>query len=137
MTPTSCSDHNLVIAQTRQQRERRPRTEITVRSTRSLVPDALRLNLLTADWSGVRGAAGVSDKWSQWLSVWTPLIDKHMPLTKFRPRHPPCPWLVNDDQLRGDMRERDEARFVYVRDPTPENRETYVSRRPTCHAGTP
>ena len=129
VTPTSCSDHNLVIAQTRQQRERRPRTEITVRSTRSLVPDALRLDLLTADWSGVREAAGVSDKWSQWLSVWTPLIDKHMPLTKFRPRHPPCPWLVNDDQLRGDMRERDEARFVYVRDPTPENRETYVSRR--------
>ena len=52
-----------------------------------------------------------------------------MPVNKLRPRHPPCPWLANDDQLRGDMRERDDARFVYVRGPTPENRETYLSRR--------
>ena len=76
VSPTNCSDHHLVIAQTRQQRERRPRTEITVRSTRSLVPDALHLDLLTADWNGVREAAGIGDKWSQWLSVWTPL--KHI-----------------------------------------------------------
>ena len=127
--PTSCSDHNLVIAQTLLRRERRLRTEITVRSTRSLVPDALRLDLLTADWSGVREAVGTGDKWSQWLSVWTPLIDKHMPLTKLRPRHPPCPWLASDDQLRDDMRERDEARAVYVGDPIPENRDIYVTRR--------
>ena len=62
--PTSCNDHNLVIAETHLQRERRHRTEITVRSTRSLEPDALRLDLLTADWSGVREAAGVGDKWT-------------------------------------------------------------------------
>ena len=127
--PTSCSDHSLVIAQTRLHRERRPRVEITVRSTRSLVPDALRLDLLTADWSGVREAVGVGDKWSQWLSVWSPVIDRHMPLTRLRPRHPPSPWLATDDRLRGGMRERDVALSEYVRHPTPENREDYVARR--------
>ena len=127
--PTSCSDHSLVVVQTHLGREKRHRAEITVRSTRALVPDALRLDLLTADWSGVHEAIGVNDKWSQWLSVWSPVIDKHMPLTQFRPRHPPSPWLANNEQLRSDMRERDQARTEYVRDPTPENRENYVARR--------
>ena len=105
--PNSCSDHDLVVAETPLCRERRRRAEITVRSTRGLVPDRLRLDLLLADWSAVYGAAGTEEKWSAWRAVWTPVIDAHMPLVKMRPRHKPCPWLNDNDDLRQLMRERD------------------------------
>ena len=36
--PTSCSDHSLVVAQTLLTRQKKHRDEITIRSTRSLVP---------------------------------------------------------------------------------------------------
>ena len=124
--PNSCSDHDLVVAETPLCRERRRRAEITVRSTRGLVPDRLRLDLLLADWSAVYGAAGTEEKWSAWRAVWTPVIDAHMPLVKMRPRHKPCPWLNDNDDLRQLMRERDLARREKIDDPSPANRERYT-----------
>ena len=47
--PCSWSDHDLVIAETTLQRERRRPAEVTIRSTRDLVPDALCLDLLVSD----------------------------------------------------------------------------------------
>ena len=127
--PNSCSDHELVVAETRLVRERRRPPEITVRSTRGLVPDLLRLELLLADWSAVYGAAGPEEKWSAWRAVWTPVIDAHMPLVRMRPRHKPCPWLNDNDDLRDLMRERDLARRERMDDPSPASRERYTACR--------
>ena len=71
----------------------------------------------------------MNEKWSAWLSVWSPIIDKHMPLVKISPRHPPCPWLTNNGQLRDYMRARDEARIAYQRSPTSANREAFRACR--------
>ena len=107
--PCSWSDHDLVIAETTLQRERRRPAEITVRSTRDLVPDALCLDLLVSDWSAVYSTADPADKWRAWLAVWSPVIDRHMPEKIIGPRHAPAPWLTENDDLRALMRERDLA----------------------------
>ncbi|KAF0298250.1 hypothetical protein FJT64_004367 [Amphibalanus amphitrite] len=84
VVPSSCSDHDLVVAETRLKRERSRPAEITVRSTRGLVPDQLRLELLLADWAAVYGATSTEEKWAAWLAVWTPVVDRHMPVVKRR-----------------------------------------------------
>ena len=61
--------------------------------------------------------------------MWSLVIDKHMPLVKIRPRHPPCPWLTNNDQLRDSMRARDQAHAAYQHNPTPENRTVFRAHR--------
>ena len=66
--------------------EQRPE-EVTVRSTRRLNRDALCLDLLQADWSGVSSAESTTEKWDAWLSVWSPIIDLHMPLHKVKLKH--------------------------------------------------
>ena len=129
VVPNSCSDHSVIIAQCYAYRRKPPRPEVTIRSTRSLSTDALCLDLLSADWSGVYEASDINDKWSGWLSVWSPIVDKHMPLVKIRPKHPPCPWLTNNGPLRDSMRARDQARAAYQRSSTPENRETFRASR--------
>ncbi|KAF0306683.1 hypothetical protein FJT64_021879 [Amphibalanus amphitrite] len=107
--PCSWSDHDLVIAETTLQRERRRPAEVTIRSTRDLVPDALCLELLVSDWSAVYGATDPADKWKAWLAVWSPVIDRHMPEKKIRQRHSPAPWITENDELQTMMRERDLA----------------------------
>ena len=129
VVPCDLSDHDLVIAETSLQRERRRPEEITIRSTRSLVPDALRLELLLADWTAVHQSGEVGEKWAAWRAVWSPILDRHMPLTKVRPRHQPSPWLNDNAELRGLMRERDLARADRDAAPCTETRQAYAAKR--------
>ena len=55
--------------------------------------------------------------------------DLHMPTVRVRPRHPPCPWLTENENVRDLMRERDVARETQRADPTPEATELYGTRR--------
>ena len=127
--PCAWSDHDLVIAETSVRRERRRPAEVTIRSTRNLVPDALRLELLLADWSAVYDCAGVEDKWAAWRATWSPTLDNHMPMTKVRLKRQPSPWL--SDELRGMMRERDLARAECDSDPSDVTRQRYVNKHNT------
>ncbi|XP_043214665.1 uncharacterized protein LOC122378022 [Amphibalanus amphitrite] len=79
VVPCSWSDHDIVIAETPLTKERRRPAEITVPSTRSLVPDSLCMELLLSDWDAVYSAAEPAAKWQAWLAVWTPVLDRHMP----------------------------------------------------------
>ena len=90
------------------------------------MPDQLRLELLLADWAAVYGATSTEEKWAAWLAVWTPVVDRHMPVVKVRPRHRPCPWLDDSDDVRTLMRERDLARQSHAADPSPASREYYT-----------
>ena len=110
------SDHDLVAASIDVKRVRRQAETITIRPTRGVNYDALCLDLLQADWSQVNQAETVIEKWNAWYEVWQPQIDKHMPLRTIRIRHPPSPWLNNNDQLRECMTRRDQAREVRDRD---------------------
>ena len=98
-----------MISKTTLRREHRRPVEITIRSTRDLVPDALCLDLLVSDWSAVYRSSDPGDKWKAWLAVWTPMIDRHMPEKTIKQRHAPAPWLSQNDGLRAVMRERDLA----------------------------
>ena len=90
-------------------RRHRP-TEISVRSKRNLDQNALCLDILLADWTKLYDDnADVNTMWGNFLEVWRPIIEKHMPLVIFKVRHPPCPWL-EDSQVRSCMRKRDLAR---------------------------
>ena len=109
LEPCSWTDHDLLIAETPLVRERRRPPEVTIRSTRELVPDALCLDLLMSDWSTVYNSTDPDHKWKAWLTVWSPVIDMHMPLKTIKLRRPPAPWLTDDDDLRTLMRERDLA----------------------------
>ena len=55
--------------------------------------------------------ADVNGMWRAFLEVWCPVIEKHMPLVTITVRHPPCPWLEEDPEVRTCMRERDLARL--------------------------
>ena len=71
VVPCSWSDHYLVLAETCIRRERRRRPCVTIMSTRSLVPDALCLDLLVllADWTAIADVEGSQSKWRAWLEV--------------------------------------------------------------------
>ena len=129
--PNSCSDHDMIMTRISTKRRKLPRPVVTIRSTRSLSVDDLCFELMSADWSGVFDASGMNEKWAKWLSIWSPIIDKHMPIITKRPRHSPCPWLVNNAELRDSMRARDEARAAYRRDPSSQNQETFRDKRNT------
>ena len=129
VTPCSWSDHDMVVAETAVRRERVRRAEISVRSTRHLSPDSVCLDLLMADWAAVHTATDPSLKWAAWLSVWTPIIDRHMPVKVIRPRHPPCPWLTDNDDVRALMRERDLAHAAKIDRPSPETHAAYRTCR--------
>ena len=107
LEPCSWTDHDLLIAETPLVRERRRPPEVTIRSTRVLVPDALCLDLLMSDRSTVYNSTDPDHTWKAWLTVWSPVIDTHMPLKTMKLRRPPAPWLTDDDDLRTLMRERD------------------------------
>ena len=104
------SDHDLVKVDASAKRTRRRAQTITVRSTRGVDSDALNLDLLLADWSSVYSAVTASAKWDAWLQVWQPVIDRHMPLRTVRLRHPPSPWLHDNEELMQCMERRDRAR---------------------------
>ncbi|KAF0308249.1 Glycine receptor subunit alpha-3 [Amphibalanus amphitrite] len=104
------SDHDLIAVDVLARRERsRPHT-ITARSTRNVDYNALNLELLMADWDSVYSAAPTSKKWDAWLQVWQPIIDRHMPLRTVRLKHPPSPWLHENEELRECMERRYRAR---------------------------
>ena len=52
-------------------------------------------------------------------------IDRHMPTEVIRPRHPPCPWLTDNDELRALMREHGLAHGAKLERPSPETQEEY------------
>ena len=52
-----------------------------------------------------------------------------MPVKRVRLRHPPCPWLTDNSQLRALMRDRDLARADCDADPSPETRQVYRAKR--------
>ena len=77
----------------------------------------------------------MEEKWSAWRAVWSPVIDRHMPLVTIRPKHPPCPWLTDNYDVRALMRARDLARQECESDPSPETRDAYrVSRNQARNA---
>ena len=123
------SDHDLITAQIKGVRVRRRPTEITVRATKHLSPDALRLDMLMDDWTPVHDSTSPADKLDKFLAVWNRNIDKHMPLTRVRVRHPPCPWIAENDDLKEKMKERDQARTVRDSNPTERNRKRYQTCR--------
>ncbi|KAF0302694.1 hypothetical protein FJT64_025209 [Amphibalanus amphitrite] len=94
------SDHDLIAVDVSIKRTRNPAQTITVRSMRSVNGDALNLDLLLADWSSVYSATTTSAKWDAWLQTWKPIVDRHMPLRTIRLRHPPSPWLHENDDVR-------------------------------------
>ena len=104
------SDHDIVAVDVSAKRTRHRAPTITVRSTINVDNDALNLDLLLADWSSVYCATTTSDKWDAWLQVWQPIIDRHMPLRTIRLKHPPSPWLHENEELRECMERRDRAR---------------------------
>ena len=119
----------MVVAETPICRERHRPLGFTMRSTRSLVPDASCLDLLMADWAAVREAAEPAAKWAAWLDIWSPVIDLHMPTVRVRPRHPPCPWLTDNETIRDLMRERDSAREAQRVNPSTQTALAYRTCR--------
>ena len=101
---------------------------VTVRSTRRVNQDALRLELLLADWSRLYQADTVSGMWSGFLETWRPIIDRHMPLRAVKIRHRSYPWL-EDETVREAMASRDAARLDQDRTPCEETQQEFRVRR--------
>ena len=112
----SVSDHDMIAVNILAKRTRRTAQTITVRSTRNVDSDAMRLDFLLADWSAVYDAGSATEKWDAWLQVWQPIIDKHIPLRTIRLKHPSCPWLHDNTELQECMERRDRAREAWTQD---------------------
>ena len=132
--PFHSSDHDVVVADVNVSCERQRRSELTIRSTRQLDADALCFDLLTADWSPMYRAQSVDDMWRVFLSVWGPTIDHHMPVKTIKLRHPPCPWIDDNPELRAVMRERDLARAERDRNRCEATEQVYRQTRNAAKA---
>ena len=119
------SDHDLIAVSVAGVIRRHPPRTVTVRSTRRLNQDALRLDMLLADWDPVYHADGTSAKWDAWRSVWDPLIDQLMPLRQVQLKHQSQPWLYNKG-VKAAMEARSLARLAW---------RIWLPRRLRCHTG--
>ena len=128
VTPCDISDHDLVTAMVADVKQPFVPDIITVRSTRRVNQDALRLELLLADWSRLYQADTVSDMWSGFLETWRPIIDRHMPLRSVKIRHRSYPWL-EDETVREAMTARGVARLDRDRTPCEETQQEFRARR--------
>ena len=65
------------------------------------MPDALLLELLLADWTAVHQSGKVVVKSAAWRAAWSPILDKHMPLTKVQPdtSHPRCSMTMQSREV--------------------------------------
>ena len=81
------------------------------------------------DWTPVHESNCPDDKLDKFLAVWDRNINRHMPLTRVRIRHPPSPWIAENDDLKDMMKERDQARAVRDADPSEINRKRYQTSR--------
>ena len=128
VTACDISDHDLVTAHVAD--FKLPFVPVTamVRSTRRVDQDALRLELLLADWSRVHEADSISGKWSGFLDIWRPIIDRHMPLRSVRLRHRSYPWL-EDEAVQQAMAARDVARMDRDHTPCEETQREFRVRR--------
>ena len=129
VVPCAWSDHDLVITETPVSRTRQRTETVGVRSTRSLAPASLCLDLLLEDWSAMYEASRIGAKWVAWLTAWSPNVDKHITVKQIRLRHPPGPWLTDNSQLRALMRHRDLAKVDCAVDRSPGTCQTYCAKR--------
>ena len=122
VTPCDISDHDLIsttISTTVSTtvREPRQRVTVTVRSTRRVNTNAMCLDLLLADWSGVTDCDNITDMWTAFLATWHPIIDHHMPMRTLQLRHQAYPWL-RDEEVQAAMAARRRARRARDRAPS-------------------
>ena len=122
------SEHDLISTSVANTRERQQPVTVSVRSTRRVNTDALCLDLLLADWSGVAQSNNITDMWTAFLATWQPIIDLHMPLRTIRLRHQAYPWL-QDEEVRAAMATRDRARRARDRAPSEETQQEFRNRR--------
>ncbi|KAF0302780.1 hypothetical protein FJT64_025149 [Amphibalanus amphitrite] len=123
------SDHDLIVASVAGVKSRLQPKIITVRSTRNLNQDALRLDLLLDDWTPVYQANTVTEKWDAWQTTWGPAIDRHMPVRRITVKHQSPPWL-HDDDVQAALEARDKARLDKERTPC---EETELGTGPSAH----
>ena len=119
------SDHDLIAASVAGVKRRQQPITITARSTRRLDQDALRLDLLLNDWDAVYRADTTEAKWDAWKTVWSPVIDRHMPLRQLKLRHQSQPWLF-DENVRAARDARDQARLDRERTPCEATEQEYL-----------
>ncbi|KAF0298382.1 hypothetical protein FJT64_004248 [Amphibalanus amphitrite] len=127
VTPCDISDHDLISTTVAGVREPRQRVTVTVRPTRRVNTDAMCLDLLLADWSGVTDCDNISDMWTAFLATWHPIIDHHMPMRTLQLRHQAYPWL-RDEEVQAAMAARRRARRARDRAPS----ESTQQQRRTC-----
>ena len=122
---SSMSDHQPVIVEAPIGRLRRRPTYKTTRSWRTADWDAICLDFLLADWDSLHNCSDVNQMVKKFMEVWTETLDRHCPLRRRRVRHPDCPWLTDNRQLREAMTERDEARSAWKAANTTEAADRY------------
>ena len=108
VVPCNISNYDPISASVSVVKTRHVVNTISLRSTRRVNTDALRLDMLHADWSPIYAAVSASDKWSSFLQTWSPIIDAHMPVHTIKLRHRLYPWLQDDD-VREEMAARDQG----------------------------
>ena len=122
---SSMSDHQPVIVEAPIGRLRRRPNYKTTRSWRTAYWDAICLDFLLADWDSLHNCSDVNQMVKKFMEVWTETLDRHCPLRRRRVRHPDCPWLTDNRQLREAMTERDEARSAWKAANTTEAADRY------------
>ena len=101
------SDHKCVLLSLRVPRPRGNRRTVTIRSTRNLNEDAIKLDFLMTDWSPVYVADCINSKWTAWLQIWNSVVDVHCPYVTKPVKSTPAPWLHDNPERRAALLARD------------------------------
>ena len=101
------SDHKCVLLSLRVPRPRGNRKTVTIRSTRNLNEDAIKLDFLMTDWSPVYAADCINSKWTAWLQIWNSVVNVHCPYVTKPVKSAPAPWLHDNPELRAALLARD------------------------------
>ena len=103
--PTSISDNDMVDVVRKMNHFRQPSRTITCRNYTKYMPDNMRNDLKTIDWSGFFACTNINRSWDIFKSNLLAVFDKHAPTIQKRVKGSQSQWLSTD--IKDVMNDRD------------------------------
>lgn len=125
--PVGFSDHNIIATARKFKVPKSGPKVIYKRSYKGFIEDRFLADVGRIDWKGVYAAEDPDISLKEFMNVFMNIVNLHTPMKKFTVKSKSAPWI--DEEIKGLMSERDEAKRVWVTSRSAEDKLTYCTLR--------
>lgn len=125
--PVGFSDHNVIAVVLERKNTKQGKTIIYRRMYKRFCEESFKSDLDLVKWDVILKEVDVEKALDTFMSLLSPICDKHAPLKKTCVRATKAPWL--DEELRNLMKQRDELKKRAIVAKSPKDWQNYKSLR--------